>query len=82
MQTDKDIEKVVRAKAIADGQFAIAHSILTLAAELRTFQQNMTFGNFEHQGNRTPGIGEKIAMELTDIQQHIGDIAESMRPRD
>ena len=66
-------------KAEADGSYAIAFAILSLTKEVRKFQENMTFGDFSMQGDRTPGVGEKIGMEIADIQLHIGEIAQALR---
>ncbi len=65
-------------KAKADGQFAIAYAILKLTSEFREYRQAMTFGP-ENTQHRYPGIGEKIGMELDDLQQNIGAIASALQ---
>lgn len=56
-----------------DGQFAIAFALLTLAAEHRALQQNLTFG--DGSADRAPGVLEHIATSLREI-------SETMRDRD
>lgn len=65
---EPDAMKFFEEKALSgDGQFAIAFAVLKLAREHRQLQENLTFG--DGSGNRTPGVMEKLAMEVGDIAQ-------------
>jgi len=67
--SDRDILDDFASRARAgDGQFAIAFSIMRLAREHRTLQENLTFGEINNP-NRVQGVFEKIAMVLEDISQ-------------
>lgn len=60
-------------RAVAgDGLFAIAFALLTLAAEHRRLQENLTFG--DGSANRSPGTLEKLAMGVDDLVEAVRDL--------
>lgn len=76
---ESDMMEKFEKKAEKDGSYAIAYALLVLAREHREFQENMTFGKDWLGSNRYPGVGEKIGMEMADLNTQLGDIAQALR---
>lgn len=65
-------------KGKTDPGYAIAYAMLAFAAEFSAFRQAMTFGQ-EDARNRHPGIGEKLCMEMVELQQNVGALASAVQ---
>lgn len=77
MAQQQHIEDLFEDKARkGDGSFAVAYSLLKLATSFEKYRSEMGFGDGER---RYPGIGEKIGMELADLQQNVGAVASALQ---
>lgn len=75
---DKELLREFEKKAKTDGQFAIAYAVLAFAQVFDKYRQFMTFGP-EDTKTGYPGIGEKIGMELADLQQGVASLAAAVQ---